>query len=233
MLPAFPSILPQNTIVDCILDQNWTQNGILHVLDVIKWKGQDIGDCETLFRWATCFTCGRNYRSIYVLAIGRFWWRDTRMQELLATNPNTISEFTWAAAQPNGQSTSTDAFPYPMTFAPIPYHSNTSLPNLLSTVIPMARSSRTISIIPRRLSPTEGEMQVDAQSPITGVSEVQRTEVQVQSEGLLLYFSQASYEPGTSPLSTWVPTQFEGVAILDLFERFVRDGFLWFFTCVF
>jgi len=50
LLPAFPSILPQNTILDCILDQNWTQNGILHVLDVIKWKGQDIGDCETSFR---------------------------------------------------------------------------------------------------------------------------------------------------------------------------------------
>jgi snurportin-1 len=48
--PHFPSILPQNTILDCILDQNWTQNGILHVLDVIKWKGQDIGDCETSFR---------------------------------------------------------------------------------------------------------------------------------------------------------------------------------------
>lgn len=50
LLPAFPSILPQNTILDCILDQDWTQNGILHVLDVIKWKGQDIGDCETSFR---------------------------------------------------------------------------------------------------------------------------------------------------------------------------------------
>lgn len=56
LLPAFPSTLPQNTILDCILDQNWTQNGILHVLDVIKWKGQDIGDCETTFRWLTCFT---------------------------------------------------------------------------------------------------------------------------------------------------------------------------------
>lgn len=50
LLPAFPSVLPQNTILDCILDQDWTQNGILHVLDVIKWKGQDIGDCETSFR---------------------------------------------------------------------------------------------------------------------------------------------------------------------------------------
>jgi len=207
LLPAFPSILPQNTILDCILDQNWTQNGILHILDVIKWKGQDIGDCETSFR---------------------FWWRDTRMQELLATNPNTISEFAWTTAQPNGEGAiiSSTAFPYPMTFVPIPYHSDMSSLNLLSAVIPMARSPRTISIIPRRLSPSsniEGEMEVDVQSMIgIGRGEVQRTEVQVQSEGLLLYVGQAAYEPGTSPLSTWVPIQFEGIAVLDLFERLVQ-----------
>ena len=156
------------------------------------------------------------------------------MQELLAINPNTISEFTWAMIQPGGEgaTTSSTAFPYPMTFVPIPYHSDTSLPNLLSTIIPMARSPRTVLIIPRRpplSSITEGEMQVDAQSMIgTGEGEVQRIEVQVQSEGLLLYVSQATYEPGTSPLSTWVPTRFEGVAVLDLFERCVYKDFTYY-----
>ncbi|KAF9652304.1 hypothetical protein BDM02DRAFT_3153765 [Thelephora ganbajun] len=209
LLPTFPSILPQNTILDCILDQNWTQNGILHVLDVIKWKGQDIGDCETSFR---------------------FWWRDTRIQELLTTDPNRISEFAQTTAKSNSESATTSTgFPYPMTFVPVPYHSDISLPNLLSTIIPMARSPRMISMIPRRSSPsaiTEGEMQVDTQLTI-GISEgeVQRIEVQVQSEGLLLYVSQATYEPGTSPLSTWVPTQFEGVAVLDLFEKLAERRF--------
>lgn len=65
-------------------------------------------------------------------------------------------------------------------------------------------------------------MQVDAHQPIIGV---QLIEVQAQSEGLLLYVSQATYEPGTSPLSTWVPTQFEGIAPLDLFERCALKGF--------
>lgn len=69
LLPAFPSILPQNTILDCILDHNWTQNGILHVLDVIKWKGQDTGDCETSFRWVVCFSCGENSQLDYVHAV--------------------------------------------------------------------------------------------------------------------------------------------------------------------
>lgn len=49
MLP-FPSNLPPQTILDCILDPNWRDNGILHVLDVLQWKGQDVGDCETPFR---------------------------------------------------------------------------------------------------------------------------------------------------------------------------------------
>ena len=50
LISRFPSALPPSTILDCILDANWTDNGILHVLDVIKWKGQDVGDCEASFR---------------------------------------------------------------------------------------------------------------------------------------------------------------------------------------
>lgn len=50
LMPPFPSILPSNTVLDCVLDENWQLNGILHVLDALKWKGQDIADCETAFR---------------------------------------------------------------------------------------------------------------------------------------------------------------------------------------
>jgi len=150
------------------------------------------------------------------------------MQELLVTNPNAITDSAWTAVQPNGEgaTTSFTAFPYPMTFVPIPYHSDMSLPNLSSAIIPMARSPRTISIIPRHPSTSSvagSEMQVDRKlSAGTGGAGLHRIEVQVQSEGLLLYLSQATYEPGTSPLSTWVPIQFEGVAVLDLFERCVH-----------
>ncbi|KAG5640436.1 hypothetical protein DXG03_008669 [Asterophora parasitica] len=41
LLHRFPSSLPPLTVLDCILDANWRENGILHVLDVVKWKGQD------------------------------------------------------------------------------------------------------------------------------------------------------------------------------------------------
>jgi snurportin-1 len=50
LLPRFPSSLPPLTVLDCILDVNWKDNGIIHVLDVLKWKGQDVCDCETPFR---------------------------------------------------------------------------------------------------------------------------------------------------------------------------------------
>ena len=52
LMKPFPSSLPPHTVLDCILDDNWRANGILHILDVIKWKGQDIADCETPFRQA-------------------------------------------------------------------------------------------------------------------------------------------------------------------------------------
>ena len=55
LMARFPSPLPSDTVLDCILDQNWRENGILHVLDVIKWKGQDIADCESSFRLAVLF----------------------------------------------------------------------------------------------------------------------------------------------------------------------------------
>jgi len=59
--------------------------------------------------------------------------------------------------------------------------------------------------------------------------------VALESDGLLLYVSQASYEPGTSPLSNWIPITgyIEGrdgtgssIRPLDLFEQFVTHRLL-------
>ena len=51
---------------------------------------------------------------------------------------------------------------------------------------------------------------------------LETADAEIQPDGLLLYVSQASYEPGTSPLSSWVPIQANGDDIespLTLFER--------------
>lgn len=48
----FPTNLPSDTILDCILDEHWEVNGILHIVDVIQWAKQDLTDCETTFRCA-------------------------------------------------------------------------------------------------------------------------------------------------------------------------------------
>jgi len=46
-----PTNLPSDTILDCILDEHWEVNGILHIVDVIRWAKQDLTNCETTFRY--------------------------------------------------------------------------------------------------------------------------------------------------------------------------------------
>ncbi|EMD38680.1 hypothetical protein CERSUDRAFT_113862 [Gelatoporia subvermispora B] len=183
LMPPFPSPLPPHTILDCILDTNWQENGIVHVLDVLKWKGQDLTECETAFR---------------------FWWRDTRLSEIPTFPPP--SNATEPAAEPQYR------FPHPATFTPIPYHTDTTLTHLTNVLIPLTRSLRTISF-PIPVTPsggsTHGDMDLDGTSVAhRGVQvELQNVQAEVKSDGLLLYVAQATYEHGTSPLSNWVPLQ--------------------------
>ncbi|KAF7291870.1 hypothetical protein MIND_01212300 [Mycena indigotica] len=179
LLPRFPSILPPLTVLDCILDVNWRENGVLHILDVHRWKGQDIGDCETPFR---------------------FWWRDTRIAELPLSPPPSSSPKSALSSSENPTSAQLQyRFPYPTRFLPIPYHPETTLRSLAEVIIPLARSSRTLEVqIPRTEPQDISDMAVD-QSELVNIS------TDVLSDGLLLYVSEASYEPGTSPLSSWIP----------------------------
>ncbi|EUC61129.1 snupn protein [Rhizoctonia solani AG-3 Rhs1AP] len=57
----FPAPLPPDTVLDCILDDDVASTGILYVLDVIRWRGTDVAQCEADFR---------------------FWFRDARLAEL-------------------------------------------------------------------------------------------------------------------------------------------------------
>lgn len=182
LMKPFPTPLPPQTVLDCILDENWRETGILHVLDVLRWKGQDVGECETLLR---------------------FWWRDTRLSELPPfPPPPTASE-----PQDNVmQSPLQYQFPYPATFVPIPYHTDTTLAHLASTLIPITRTSRFIPVskpIFTASGNNTGDMDLDgAISPLVRLGTFP---VEVKSDGMLLYVSQATYEPGTSPLSSWLP----------------------------
>ncbi|KAF9239250.1 hypothetical protein BU15DRAFT_74673 [Melanogaster broomeanus] len=220
LLPRFPSSLPPLTILDCILDANWKFNGILHVLDVIKWKGQDVADCETPFR---------------------LWWRDTRLAELPKFAPPsagfsftpTSPEARQPASHPNSYN-----FPYPTSFVPVPYHTETTLPILLSTIIPMARSTREILVdistsTPFQFHPSSPTAMTIDTGEDHAASRPTTIPAHVTSDGLLLYVSQASYEEGTSPLSCWIPikpviedqakaTMSETASPLDLFQRFIH-----------
>ncbi|KAG8213084.1 hypothetical protein J3R82DRAFT_11479 [Butyriboletus roseoflavus] len=219
LLPRFPSSLPPLTVLDCILDVNWRTNGILHVLDVIKWKGQDIADCETPFR---------------------FWWRDTRLAELPKfAPPSTVFSFGGSTeAQQSAPQPGPYNYQYPTSFIPVPYHTDTTLPTLHSHIVPLARSTREIFIdiptsTPFLFLPSDSAMSIDSGADHGGLTTVP---VHVTSDGLLLYVSHASYEEGISPLSCWVPirpvtipgehetgyTEGESNGPLDLFQRYVH-----------
>ncbi|PPQ93405.1 hypothetical protein CVT25_004722 [Psilocybe cyanescens] len=204
LLPRFPSALPPLTVLDCILDDQWRENGILHVLDVVKWKGQDVAECEAGFR---------------------FWWRDTRLAELAQTSPP--SSINFLVNQQASTSTYTEPFqkyhfPYPTTFVPVPYHANTTLSSLDNEIIPAARTWREVSVsVPMPISTNgyglgEGGMDVEPsvsgmislshpQIPLQPQMTLTSTQTCVQPDGMLLYVAEASYEPGTSPLSSWIP----------------------------
>lgn len=130
----------------------------------------------------------------------RLWWRDTRLTELAQSTPPAIPS---TSSQSNAHTQY--QFPYPTTFLPIPYHTDTTLHALSNHVIPFARSSRSVNIdvpAPEEL-PAEGTMEVDTtfrlkSAPVT-------VSTSVSSDGLLLYVAEACYEAGTSPLSSWIP----------------------------
>lgn len=98
----------------------------------------------------------------------------------------------------------------------------------------MARSSREITVdIPVHVSPLEfpsQEMAVDGTHDHAHSRSAMSVAVRVDSDGLLLYVSQASYEEGSSPLSCWIPNKpvtehlepsTEGDGPLGVFQRCV------------
>ena len=127
----------------------------------------------------------------------RFWWRDTRLSEL-SNSPPPSSE-----AEPTS---SQYRFSYPTTLLPIPYHTDLSLSHLSATLVPLSRSTRNISIsVPIQVPLLNAD---DMKVEIVGTStkvELRTEKAQVKSDGMLLYVAQATYEPGTSPLSLWIP----------------------------
>ncbi|KAK1226833.1 hypothetical protein PQX77_010189 [Marasmius sp. AFHP31] len=214
LLPWFPSNLPPHTVLDCILDENWRTNGLLHVLDVLQWKGRDIADCETPFRYGTLPSL-LEPRSLKD-DLARFWWRDMRVAELPPVPPPTSTS---APKDPQMYQ-----FAYPTTLVPVPHNTDTSVQSLLRSIIPSARSQRPIDVMIPNVTELQDGMEVDSERrPLVAFK------ANIASDGLLLYVAEACYESGTSPLSSWIPMRsFDTDAMqtsevpLDLFEKLVR-----------
>lgn len=98
-------------------------------------------------------------------------------------------------------------FEYPATLLTIPYHLDPTIPNLLHKLIPLSRATRHLPIdIPVQSHIESDAMDIEQNALSTQVELIRETAT-VESDGMLLYVAQASYEPGTSPLSLWVPVK--------------------------
>jgi snurportin-1 len=151
------------------------------------------------------------------------------MSELPAFPPSNATSFSSHQYQ----------FQYPATLLCIPYHMDLTITHLVNTLIPMSRSIRHIPIN----IPVQTQLESDAMDVERGSTvhvDLIREDASIKSDGLLLYFAQATYEPGTSPLSLWVPAKVPTddreaqptasahtfistpEAPLDVFERYIK-----------
>ncbi|KAH7100632.1 hypothetical protein BKA62DRAFT_240586 [Auriculariales sp. MPI-PUGE-AT-0066] len=183
-LLKFPSSLPANTILDCILDANWQKTGILHVLDVIRWRGMAFDDCS---------------------ADMRFWWRDVRLQEIGQLRPEIDPA---------------EGFQYPVFFFPVPYTDKPSISTFFTSIIPQCRVQRPLQVLVPTASAGDDEMEIDQAA-------LQRRDVAIDPDGILLYVRETYYESGTSPLCVWVPSKSlspenNSQSPLDVFESILR-----------
>ena len=171
------------------------------------------------------------------------------------TSTHSRSHFVSVAQHQHSTTALKYRFPYPTAFVPVPYHTTTTFSALDEVVIPASRAVREVDVIvpsPPRSSAPEGNasMEVEPRSSadhfqdphMNGfiasppVSETLRA--RILADGLLLYVAEASYEPGTGPLSSWIPIFSEekpygstnGDHIskespLDLFQRYASTFF--------
>jgi hypothetical protein len=100
-------------------------------------------------------------------------------------------------------------FDYPCTLRPVPYTADLSHVNLISTIIPLA------------LSPVPYEVRV---AP-AGFPPSSAWAGSFESDGILLYVSEASYTFGSTPLTLWIapgPLEEGGPSPLEVFARYVN-----------
>lgn len=158
-----------------------------------------------------------------------FWWRDTRLSELPTSRPpkTSASAPPIASTQEGSNASVGYHFPYPTTFLRIPYFTNTTFAHFLSTIIPRARSSHQAQVsVPAGHNDAADVMDIESPQFMGPAPRVAQAEI--KPDGLLLYVAQAIYEPGTSPLSSWVPlvspvtdemASTEQSSPLEMFER--------------
>lgn len=125
-----------------------------------------------------------------------------------------ISELS-KALPPSSSSTRPPVFSYPHTLHPVPCFNNLQdLSTLQNTIIPLARTGMTVQvpIAPSRSDslPISPNMQppIEPGLGLPANQQIQNDTTLInhcQSDGILFYVSESSYETGPSLLAAWVP----------------------------
>jgi len=178
-------------------------------VDIIRWRGTYFVDCEAEFRYFVDLFAALDSRTHAHRA--RFWFRDARISEITFLPP----------IRRRRKASGPLLFDYPITFLPIP-HCNPPIPLLtyLQVVIPQARLVREVPVAvfkeeplhPRaaasgsepameidvfgnNIQQMEEVMSIDNTPGPEGVPEMTNLMARIETDGLLLYVSEASYQP--------------------------------------
>jgi hypothetical protein len=127
-----------------------------------------------------------------------FWWRDVKIAELAKAHP------------PPSSSSRPPRFLHPHTLQPVQYFPDLQDITLLQhTIIPIARSGTTVNIALAPSAMPDDNVLVN----------------HCQSDGILFYVGESSYEPGPSLLAAWVPLipfKVDEESPLEVFARHVQ-----------
>jgi snurportin-1 len=136
--------------------------------------------------------------ALLIPVINRFWWRDVKIAELAKAQP------------PPSSSSRPPHFSHPHTLQPVQYFPDLQDITLLqNSIIPIARSGTTLNI---PLAPSD-------------VPDDNILVNHCESDGILFYVGESSYEPGSSLLAAWVPLvpfKADEESPLEVFARLVQ-----------
>ncbi|GAA6030947.1 hypothetical protein JCM8097_008951 [Rhodosporidiobolus ruineniae] len=175
-LARFRTVLP----ADCLLDTVWDSNlSVLWVLDVMKWRGQFMVNCEA------------DMRAFFIAS---------KLSEL-ETQPYIPSD---VLASPSATASPRTPSSHPVLVLPVPSYAAPLTPSALLPVLSSLRAPSPMPALVYAPSPSPASPLPGSPAPAPSYAPI-TLQIPFRPDGLLLYLSASHYESGSTPLVGWVP----------------------------